>query len=289
MNFHEEAACFHAAGVQHTGILARPERPAATGVLVLVGGAQYRVGSHRQFVLLSRALAAAGFAVLRFDFAGMGDSEGGPHDFQSASATIGAALLALQALVPGVAEVVLWGLCDAAAAALLYCFDTPDAPVSRLCLANPWIDKASSQAAVQVRHYYRERLRSAAFWRKLLRGGIGRAALAELARTLGMLLRAGRAHAAPPGFQERMASAWLAFPGPILLLLSDNDYIARAFLHHVRHDPAWKNALRQPGLLCHTLRGADHTFSSAAQRAQVAELTLRYGLGANCGRPPRAT
>ena len=46
-------------------ILHRPEVTARTGVVIVVGGRQNRVGSHRQFVLLARALAAAGYATLR--------------------------------------------------------------------------------------------------------------------------------------------------------------------------------------------------------------------------------
>ncbi|KAB8057318.1 hydrolase 1, exosortase A system-associated, partial [Janthinobacterium violaceinigrum] len=56
------------------GILSLPAAPGPRGVLIVTGGPQYRVGSHRQFVLLARALAAQGVPVLRFDLRGMGDS-----------------------------------------------------------------------------------------------------------------------------------------------------------------------------------------------------------------------
>jgi len=42
------------------GILHLPQQPVARGVLIVVGGPQYRVGSHRQFVLLARYLAERG-------------------------------------------------------------------------------------------------------------------------------------------------------------------------------------------------------------------------------------
>ena len=52
-----------------------------TGVLIIVGGPQYRVGSHRQFVQLARALASNGIATMRFDYTGMGDSQGKKAEF----------------------------------------------------------------------------------------------------------------------------------------------------------------------------------------------------------------
>ena len=85
MNYTEEAVTFPCEGQALVGVLAKPESPQDIGVVVIVGGPQYRAGSHRQFVLLSRALAVAGFAVLRFDYRGMGDSEGEQRDFESAS------------------------------------------------------------------------------------------------------------------------------------------------------------------------------------------------------------
>ena len=49
---------------------------APVGVLIIVGGPQYRVGSHRQFVKLSRALSQHNIASMRLDSSGMGDSSG---------------------------------------------------------------------------------------------------------------------------------------------------------------------------------------------------------------------
>ena len=63
---------------------------------MIKGGPQYRVNSHRQFLLLSRALPAARHPVMRFDYRGMGDSESQPRDVQMESADIAAALDALQ-------------------------------------------------------------------------------------------------------------------------------------------------------------------------------------------------
>lgn len=65
------------------------------GVLIVVGGRQYRVGAHRQFVSLARALAAAGYPAFRFDVRGTdGSQRHARHfldcgdDLQSAIATL---------------------------------------------------------------------------------------------------------------------------------------------------------------------------------------------------------
>lgn len=259
--------------------------PAASdlGVVVVVGGPQYRAGSHRQFVLLARHLAAAGFPVLRFDVRGMGDSEGAQRSFESLTPDVGAAISALCAQQPQVQRVVLWGLCDGASAALLYLHDRPDARVQGLVLLNPWVRSEASLARTHVKHYYRQRLLQGEFWRKLLTGGVARAALSGLldnvrkARTQGGDGNAGAALA----FQQRMAAAWRAFPGRILLVLSGNDYTAREFQEFIKADPAWAGAMARSGLTTHEAAGADHTFSRIADRAALELVTARWlqGLG----------
>lgn len=287
MNYIEETALFACEGDTLLGILARPETPAETGVLVVVGGPQYRVGSHRQFLLLSRTLAAAGYPVLRFDYRGMGDSEGAQRDFQAVNADIAAAMDVLHERVPSVTRVVLWGLCDGASAALLYCHATQDTRVSSLCLLNPWVRSETSLARTQLKHYYLQRAMRKEFWRKLFRGGVALEALAGLARNVRVAFSsatdagAGASGAMPSAeflqpFQHRMAAAWSAFHGGIFLLLSGDDYTAKEFLEYASKDAVWKNALAHPHLVCHDLPGADHTFSSPVASAVVAELTLGW-------------
>ena len=59
----ERVLLFTCQGLSLPGILHPGAPDASRGVLVVVGGPQYRVGSHRQFVLLARDLAAAGVPV----------------------------------------------------------------------------------------------------------------------------------------------------------------------------------------------------------------------------------
>ena len=74
VNIKEQVINFDLAGESLVGMACVPEQARSIGIIVVVGGPQYRVGSHRQFLLLSRALASAGYPVMRFDYRGMGDS-----------------------------------------------------------------------------------------------------------------------------------------------------------------------------------------------------------------------
>ena len=95
----EEPLCIESQGERLIGVLHRPQTPAGhltRGVVIVVGGPQYRIGSHRQFVLLARSLAALGTPVLRFDLAGMGDSGGKFAGFERSATDIRAAASAVR-------------------------------------------------------------------------------------------------------------------------------------------------------------------------------------------------
>lgn len=297
MTYSEETAQFDCQGETLMGILAIPRSPASTGVVVIVGGPQYRAGSHRQFVLLSRSLAAAGHAVLRFDYRGMGDSGGTQRDFEGVSADIAEAITTLQQRLPCVTQVVLWGLCDAATAALLYCDETRDPRVAGLCLLNPWVRSEASLARTQVKHYYIRRLQQRDFWLKVARGGVAIQALRGLLQNLraafgrtastaaqttdghGAISRQLNAPQRP--FQHRMASAWNQFSGQILLILSGDDYTAQEFQEFAGSDPAWKNYSAHAHLTRQDVSGVDHTFSSAESRRRAEQMTIDW-MAINC-------
>jgi len=281
MDYAEIPISFACEGATLVGVLARPERPAGTGVVIVVGGPQYRVGSHRQFVLLARALAEAGFTCLRFDYRGMGDSDGPRVPFEQTGPDIRAAVDALCRSVAGIERVVLWGLCDGAAASALFAPGEPR--VAGLALFNPWVRTAEGEAEAMLKHYYRRRLLDARFWRKLRRGDVhvGRS-LASLWRTATRAFSKRAAardetNALATGpLPERVGRALLQHDGPVLIALSERDTVAAEFeLIASRAGPLCQVAAR-PNAARVRLEGADHTFSSAQWRNDAATATVAW-------------
>ncbi|WP_317202247.1 hydrolase 1, exosortase A system-associated [Janthinobacterium sp.] len=274
MLYEERALSFACHGEQLIGVLALPQEQAAKGVLVVVGGPQYRAGSHRQFTLLARGLAAQGIPVLRFDYRGMGDSDGAERAFDDVGADLRAAIDAFMRAAPGLREVAVWGLCDGASAAMFYAPQDPR--VSGLALLNPWVRSAGGLARATVKHYYGRRLLQAELWGKILRGRFAyRAALGEIGATVATLLRGG---GAPPeaALPERLRAALAAFDGRVLLILSGADLTAREFSDLVAADAGWRRRLAAPGVTRRELPGADHTFSRRVWREQVADWTAAW-------------
>jgi len=275
MKTQEQAMAITGADFAMLGLLCMPAGHIPvqrTAVVIVVGGAQYRVGSHRQFVHLARRLAGAGYPVLRFDLPGMGDSPGDSVPFEQTAPHIGAAIDAtLHA--SGADRIVLWGLCDGASASLLYLQATQDARVQGLVLLNPWVRSEAGLARARVKHYYRQRLLEPAFWRKLWAGGVGLKAL----RDLGGNLRAMRRQSPQSlSFQELMALGWQAFEGKTLLLLSSRDVTAQEFAECTVSQPPWRQALQRPTVTRHDLQDADHTCSQPDSQEEVEATTLRW-------------
>lgn len=273
MSVAEVPVVFGCGDDQMVGVATPAATPSTTGVLILVGGRQYRAGSHRQFVLLARRLAGAGHCAFRFDFRGMGDSTGGQRSFEAVSEDIAAAIAALQAACPAVRRVVLWGLCDAATAAVLYWQQSHDARIAGLCLVNPWLRSEVGLARTRVRHYYRERLRDPVFWRNLLRGQVG--PLRALRDYLGAV-RTARRGGGEAGFQRAVFDGITDFPGPLLLLLSERDLTAQEFLDRVLDDPSMAPVLLQQRVRRVAIAAADHTFSRQCWRREAEDAVVSW-------------
>ncbi|MCS0629276.1 hydrolase 1, exosortase A system-associated [Telluria mixta] len=276
MSYDERALAFRCGGAALVGIASVPAGECSRGVLVVVGGPQYRVGSHRQFALLARHLAENGIAAMRFDYRGMGDSDGEERDFEAIQDDIRAALDAFIEAVPGLTDVVLWGLCDGASAAAMYA--PGDARVRGLVLLNPWVRTDDGVARTTLKHHYRDRLRSPEFWRKLARGQFDYAGSLTSMLKLVRTAFAGRPadQGAAASLPERMHHGLHVFTGHTLLVIGGADLTGREFCDVAGSSPAWKRLVATPRVSWRRIEDADHTFSRRAWRDQVAEWTREW-------------
>ncbi|WP_018880112.1 hydrolase 1, exosortase A system-associated [Thioalkalivibrio sp. ALE9] len=277
----ERAVVFRVGEEELLGILHPGAEGARRGVLIAVGGPQYRVGSHRQFLLLARHLAAQGIPVFRFDFRGMGDSSGRQRTFKEVHDDMRAAMDTFSAEAPEMREVVIWGLCGAASAGLFYAWR--DDRVAGLVLVNPWVRTSDGLARAYLKTYYLQRLASRDFWTGALRGRLNpwnsAKSLAGMARAaLRPRATGSSAHDTGPDtdhgpLPERMAAGWKRFQGPILVILSGDDLTAAEFRDVATNAPVWNGLLQESRVTLHDLPDANHTFSRREWRDQVAKWT----------------
>lgn len=236
------------------------------GMLVVVGGPNYRVGSHRQFLQLARHLADAGYPVLRFDYRGMGDSAGEVRSFEHVHDDIRAAVDCFFEQTEGLEQVVLFGLCDGASASVFYAPSDPR--IKGLVLVNPWVREEQSEARAYLKHYYTGRLSSGTFWKRLVGGDLS--LRSSIASVIGLVKRAAtRSTSGEANLAQRMADGLDRFNGPVLLILSGADLTAAEFTDTTGRSRQWRRLLEADRVDTYDIPDADHTLARSEWRDQM--------------------
>lgn len=109
----EQAGFFQSGEAQLFSVIHRTVNPACTlGFVMSHPFAEEKLWTHRAFVSFARVLAARGYAVLRFDYRGCGDSEGelAHSSLETHVADLEAGVKYLQSQVPSLQRVGLIGL-----------------------------------------------------------------------------------------------------------------------------------------------------------------------------------
>jgi exosortase A-associated hydrolase 1 len=198
---------------------------ATAGLLLVTGGNELRSGAFAGQAQLAARLAEMGFAVMRFDRRGTGDSEGANGEFRTGGPDIAAALTAFRGHCPALARVIGFGNCDGASALML----ARGAGCDALVLSNPWTfegtgeDEQESPPEV-VRDHYRKRLTDPAAILRLLKGQV------SLRKLAGSLLGALRPSVPPSSLAQDIANGIKDFPGDIAFLIAERDRTGKAFL-----------------------------------------------------------
>ncbi len=270
----EEPFLFENHGQNLVGILALPEGAAVprTGLVTLGGWSGYRIGAHGILTDFSRRAAAEGFACLRFDFRGRGDSEGEMQEASRAS-MIDDALRAMQVLRErvGCERVVLLGMCAGSQVAIgaTAAGANPDALV---LWSAPVSEQAEEEKAVasKRRHFlkdYAAKLLRPQTWRKLITGKLQPRKIAQV-----LSGQAGRADADDRTVDLRAAARLADFPAPLLFLYGTNDPVTPVAL------PYYRRILqaRATQVSVEMIEGANHSFYGTEWKEQVLARTLEW-------------
>lgn len=249
------------------GLWCEPSEAPKGAVLIIAGQPQTRSGALRMFTLLARTLAAHGFASLRIDLPGWGDSPGAARPFDGYGAEITACLEAMHARLPA-CRLHAFGLCDGATALLLAAPRLAEVPgMARLLLLNPWLRSEASRDRALVAHHYRAEFSLPRLTRRLLRGELG---IRQVRSFLGHLR--GSRQLTPDASHERTVAATLQHDLRLTVLIAGADLTGQEAAM-VLGTPAWQAVSAR--LALHTIAEADHICSRPEHRDAMHQLVLQ--------------
>jgi exosortase A-associated hydrolase 1 len=229
-----------------------------TGLLLVTGGTQTRIGSHRMYEGLAAALAREGWPCFRFDRRGVGDSEGEDPDFKESGPDLIAAAAAFRREQPQLRRLLGFGLCDGASTLALH---GRTAGLDGYILVNPWFVEAEAgePPAAAIKSRYKEQLLSLDGWKRLLSGSIS---YRKVLKGLRKIVASG-----PSSLSGEIATALGKARVPAQLVLASGDATAIA-AQAEWSSPAFK-ALRQANPAPLRIDSDSHTFSRPGDEAAL--------------------
>ncbi|MBR0551941.1 hydrolase 1, exosortase A system-associated [Stakelama marina] len=243
------------------------EADGETGLLIVSGGNEVRMGAHRGMAELARSIAGEGHPVFRFDPRGVGDSTGTNGGFRQRRDDIAAALSTFRKHVPHLRQIVAMGNCDAASALVLF---QNGLGSDGLVLTNPWLEDAAGPddalpAAAAIRARYAARLRDPRQWLRLARGGVN---IGQLYNGLAKLVRSRLEQM--PALVSEIEQAIANADCPITILLAERDNTAIAFAD------AWKTAppAARSSVTLHCCDTGSHSFAHASDKLWLRDRVL---------------
>lgn len=241
------------------------DAPGKSGLLIVSGGNEIRIGAHRGMAKLAADVASTGHPVFRFDRRGIGDSEGENSGYSSSGPDIAAALGAFRRACPGLERITAFGNCDAATALAIHSVEGVD----RLILANPWVVEQQDDLppTAAIRAHYAARMRDPKAWLGLVTGAV------NFKKLVGGVTRISRPQQKSSLF-EMFTKGILHFPGAVSILLAARDGTAIAFADE------WSKVENAPlrdrtNLDLQTLDSASHSFASAEDYAALKKSILQ--------------
>lgn len=258
---------FRCAG--ETLIATLDDAPGTTGLLIVSGGNEIRIGAHRGMAELAATVAAQGHPVFRYDRRGIGDSTGENNGFESTAQDISEAVAAFRRDCPHLTRLVAFGNCDAASALILF---HDKAPIDALILTNPWTIEPDGKdddlpPAAAIRSRYVEKLKNPRELLRLVTGGVNIGKLVS-----GLAKVSSKQSRQPTSLPARLGTALAATRIPVTILLAERDNTALAFADHWKGD-AFKTARTRATL--ETCSTDSHSFARPQDKAWLVERVLK--------------
>ncbi len=229
-----------------------------TELLMVTGGTQTRIGSHRMYERLAATLADAGWPCFRYDRRGVGDSEGEDPDFKESGPDLAAAAAAFRCEQPQLKRLIGFGLCDGASTLALH---GRSAGLDGYILANPWFVEAEAgePAAAAIKSRYKDQLLSLEGWKRLLSGSIS---YRKVFKGLSKIVASK-----PSSLAGEIAAALINARVPAQLILATRDGTAIA-AQAEWSSPAFKS-VRQANPAPIRIESDSHTFSRPGDEAAL--------------------
>jgi pimeloyl-ACP methyl ester carboxylesterase len=253
------------------GIVTKAVSPASANrpaIVILNTGIIHRVGHHRMFVTMSRALGAVGYTVLRFDFSGIGDSSPRYDGLPLVDACMAEIREALDWLERdgAASRMILIGLCSGADHAVLYGHTDPR--IVGLVLMDPSIPPTLRYYV----HYIGRRLRRLRSWFNVLSGR---------SHTLRMLMRHMLPIAQRYPLQNRVPRQTIerhyrnsVDSGIEILAIFTEETTRQTYREQMIE--ALPNVSFGDRLTLEFFPGSDHTFALESDRSRLIQLILQW-------------
>lgn len=288
------------------GILHEPETRAARGVCILLlsPGVKGRVGPHRLYLKLAARLVPMGFHVLRFDYHGLGDSEGelaervlaDMYNSIQAGRYVGDTVAAMDWMQRnhGIRRFVGSGLCGGSISALI----TAESDRRIECLLGiglptvleggpeNWARILTQQQVASLRESYVRKVLDPKSWLRLLSGRSNYQALWRVMRHRpARAKKTAAAASAPPAKADidstnpRFATAFLAMlhsRRPMLLLFSGADRLHGQFQENFEAHQADRLLSLRDLYEVHVVPDANHVLSDPAWVAELLQVSVRW-------------
>ncbi len=260
---------------------------ASRGTVVLLHGwSGYKSGPHQMLARAGRFLAARGFDVVRFDFAGRGDSDG-----EADLATLATMAQDTRVVLKWCRErnpdpeqssgkIILIGLCSGCEVAV----GAVDEGVAAMSLWSAPIFAAQASGASKARdnrkrlHHlasYARKLLRPQTYRKLLRGEVDTKSVVAVAKAKGgenRNIESGEPGQLPRGWRAQALASfakWLGSRRPLLLVYGTADPTTQEALE-------WYRAQSNSAPATHLVEGANHSYYGLAWEREVFEATAKW-------------